>query len=54
MNALQNERACEKNITNISFRASTLAKLSGVIFAGGKRRIFNFLESAPIKAFASL
>jgi len=21
---------------------------------GGKRRIFNFLESAPIKAFASL
>jgi hypothetical protein len=29
------ERAREKNITNISLRASTFAKLSAVIFAGG-------------------
>jgi hypothetical protein len=32
-----------------------LAKVhKGCGIVGGKRRIFNFLESAPIKAFANL
>jgi hypothetical protein len=41
-----------------SVRKNQLAKLESLDkkggTAGGKRRIFNFFESAPIKAFASL
>jgi hypothetical protein len=29
-------------------------QILAVISVGGKRRIFNFVESAPTKAFASL